>query len=121
MEIMYEYSTHPLRPLSELEVFIGNAVGKTGAQSKKQRDLSTSMKERFEREVVFTRQCIIGEEDYEDEDEDTLGILERAVACFHVSFERGRVVKGGKQLESFGVVAAAMCLRELEDLDALSS
>ncbi len=45
---MTEYSGHPHRPMSELEAFVGNFLGKTGAANKQQRDLSTDMKERFE-------------------------------------------------------------------------
>jgi hypothetical protein len=45
---MFEYGPRPHLPLSEVEVFIGNILGKTGALTPRQRELSISMKERFE-------------------------------------------------------------------------
>jgi hypothetical protein len=56
---MTEYSEHPVRPLTELEVFVGNILGKTGAQSRHQRELSTNMKDKFEEEALFIVNCII--------------------------------------------------------------
>lgn len=50
---MTEFSEHPLRPLTELETFVGNILGRTGAQSKRQRELSTSLKEKFEFDSAF--------------------------------------------------------------------
>ena len=61
--IMTEYSEHPLRPLSELEAFVGNILGRTGAQSKRQRELSTTMKEKFESDSAFFVNCIIKDGD----------------------------------------------------------
>jgi hypothetical protein len=106
---MSEYSEHPLRPLSELEVFAGNVLGKTGKQSKQQRDLSTSMKERFEKDVVFLINNIV-----KDGAEPSMEALERSVACFEVSFEIGRIRKKSERMISFKYVAAAVCLKEIE-------
>jgi hypothetical protein len=58
LNIMFEYGPRPQCPLSEVEVFVGNILGKTGAQTKRQRELSMSMKERFEAELSFTVRCI---------------------------------------------------------------
>jgi hypothetical protein len=106
---MSEYSQHPLRPLSELEVFVGSILGKTGKQSKQQRDLSATMKERFEKDAVFLINNIV-----KDGTEPSMEALERSVACFEVSFEIGRIRKKSEQLVSFKYVAAAVCLREIE-------
>jgi hypothetical protein len=106
---MSEYSERPMRPLSELEVFVGNILGKTGKQSKQQRELSTTMKERFEKDAGFLINNIV-----KDGAEPSMDALERSVACFKVSFEIGRIRKKSEQLVSFKYVAAALCLREIE-------
>lgn len=106
---MSEYSEHPLRPLSELEVFVGNILGKTGKQTKQQRELSTTMKERFEKDVAFIINNIV-----KDGAEPSMEALERSVACFEISFELGRVRKRSGELVSFKYVAAAVCLKEIE-------
>jgi hypothetical protein len=69
---MTEYSDHPLRPLSEVEAFVGNILGRTGAQSKRQRELSTSLKEKFEFNSAFFVNCIL-----KDGDEWSEGALEK--------------------------------------------
>ena len=55
---MFEYGPRPQCPLSEVEVFVGNIIGKNGAQTTRQRELSMSMKERFEADLSFTVKCI---------------------------------------------------------------
>jgi hypothetical protein len=127
---MSTYSTHPLRPLSENEVFIGNILGKTGKQSKAQRELSTTMKERFDKDVKFIIDNIV-----KDGGQPSFEALERAVACLEVGMEgtKGRGVgivigggvavgvgggdrkKGGAEdLVSFRYVVAALALREID-------
>jgi hypothetical protein len=111
---MTEYSEHPVRPLTEIEVFIGNILGKTGAQSRHQRELSTSMKDKFEEEALFIVNCII--KDGGDWAEDS---LERSMACLAVSLEQTKTYRKREQLLSFKYVAAAICLREVERFEAL--
>lgn len=107
---MYEYAQHPLIPVSETEVLVGNIVGKTGAQTKQQREMSTTMKQRYDEDVGYIMNKIIHENA-----QPSMEALERSVACFQVSLEIGRVRnKGGEQLVSFKYVAAALCLREIE-------
>ena len=43
---MMEYSDSPRRSITELEAIVGNIVGRTGAQSRKQRETSMSLKEK---------------------------------------------------------------------------
>lgn len=109
--IMTNYSEHPLRPLTELEAFIGNILGKTGAQSKNQRELSISMKEKFDEDAAFIVNCIV-----KDGSEPTNEALERSMACLAVSLEHKTSHKRREQLLSFKYVAAAVCLREVERL-----
>jgi hypothetical protein len=106
---MYDYSQHPQRPVSETEVFAGNILGKTGAQSKQQREDSTTMKERFDEDVSYITNKIV-----RDGADPNMDALERSVACFEVSFEIGRIRKMGEELVSFKYVAAAVCLREID-------
>jgi hypothetical protein len=106
---MIDFAEHPLRPLSEIEVVVGNILGKTGAQNKQQRDLSMSMKETFDRDVAFTVDSIIKENgDYSSER------LERSMACFSVSFEERLAPHRVEKLRSFMYVAGAVCLKEME-------
>jgi len=110
---MKEYNEHPSRPLTELEVFVGNVLGRTGAQSKRQRELSTSLKEHFDDGVAWIVNCILKDGNGEWSDES----LERSMACLAVSLEepkQPRGWKGKEQLVSFKYVAAAICLREVE-------
>jgi hypothetical protein len=110
LNIMSEYSDNPRRPLSETEVFVGNILGKTGAQSKRQRELSTTMKDRFNSDVAFIINNIV-----KDGADPSMEALERSVACFYVSFkEIGRKRRMDGELVSFRYVAAAVCLKEIE-------
>lgn len=92
---------------------MGNILGKTGAQSKLQRELSTTMKERFSEDVTFVIHNIV-----RDGAEPSLEALERSIACFEVSFEigRNRSLDGG--LVSFRYIAAAVCLKEIDRCSA---
>jgi hypothetical protein len=132
---MFEYGPRPQCPLSEVEVFVGNILGKTGAQTKRQRELSMSMKERFEAELSFTVKCITKTanhfydgEDGEDGEANSYGVTEKreqalplSMACLWVGLNESAEVwkygkKGKVQLRSFGYVAAAVCLKEAERL-----
>jgi hypothetical protein len=109
---MAEYSEHPHRPVSELEAFVGNILGKTGSQTKHQRELSTNLKERFDNDVAFIVNCIIRED--AESMEHSPEALEKSMACLAVSLEEGRVSARKGQIVSFKYVAAGICLREVE-------
>jgi hypothetical protein len=129
---MFEYGPRPQHPLSEIEVFVGNIIGKTGAQTTRQRELSMSMKERFEADLSFTVKCITktaslvydGDEDENRKEDDT--ITERSeqnlalsMACLWVALNEDAEVweygkRGKVKPQSFGYVAAAVCLKEVE-------
>jgi hypothetical protein len=112
--IMIEYSEHPVRPLTELAATIGNILGKAGAQSRHQRELSTNMKDKFEEEALFIVNCILNEDgDWSEES------LERSMACLAVSLQAPKTHSKLEQLLSFEYVAAAICLREVERLEML--
>ncbi len=111
---MTTYSEHPSRPISELEAFIGNILGVTGNQSKKQRDLSVTMKEAFDRDAGFVVSCMINN----DDGEHAKVALERSMACLSVCLNDANAFAGAGRnsdhLVSFGYIAAAICLREME-------
>lgn len=48
-DAMAQYSEHPIKPITELEVFIGNILNRSGVQTNRQRDSSTKLRDEFER------------------------------------------------------------------------
>ena len=107
---MLSYSTHPPHFISEVEVFSGNIIGKNGAQNKRQREFSASMKEKHERDVDSTVKCIIQGEGNSGNSE----ALERSIAALWVGCNVVRVRKKVGTLVSFGWIAAGVCLKEVE-------
>lgn len=115
-------------PLSEAEAFAGTILGRQGgAQGKPLRELSKTMRERFETVVEYavmriTRgdQIMQSVDDLDKlydtfYDEREFEALPRALACFEVA-----VTQGGYRdhqvgaLQSFSYIAAAVCLKELQ-------
>lgn len=111
--IMSDYASQPKHYVSEVEVFCGNIIGKNGAQSKRQRDSSTTMKERFERDVDYITKCILHGEDNSGTDE----ALERSIACFWVGHQEIKPKVNVGRLVSFAWISAGVCLREVEKFD----
>ncbi|KAI9780131.1 MAG: hypothetical protein M1839_006968 [Geoglossum umbratile] len=109
METMSQYSQSPLRRLSELEVFVGTIVGKTGIPNKRQRETSIDMKGKFDRDVAFVVDCITKNEEGLRDGE----ALERSIACLAIAMMEEHT-SGVKDLQSFKYVAAAVCLKEVE-------
>ncbi len=110
LNIASEYSSQPSRPLSELEVFVGNILGKSGAQTKKQRELSISMQQRFNEDLGYIVSCIVNDGDERSEES-----LAMSIACFEAGLET--VKKGlrtGAEWVSFRYVAAAVCMKEVD-------
>lgn len=113
VDTIYQYSTHPVQLISELEVFVGTLLGKSGGKrTKRLREMSVDMKEKFERDVGFTVRCITkGSPPEEAKDE----ALERSIACLAVAVEEvGVAWERVRRLESFQYIAAAVCLAEVE-------
>ncbi|KAL9594745.1 MAG: hypothetical protein Q9219_006857 [cf. Caloplaca sp. 3 TL-2023] len=108
---MSENSPHPTYFVSEVEVFAGALIGKHGAQTKRQREFSTSMKEKQDRDVAYTIQCILQGEEQDISKEEA---LERSIACLYVAIHEPRVRRRFGRLVSFTWVAAAVCLKEVE-------
>ena len=109
---MMQYSSHPLHPLSEIEVFSGNILGKNGAPNKRQREFSKDMKEKHDGDVDYhVRWITRGEEESSGTE-----ALERSIACLYVACHTESVRKRVGKLVSFVWIAAAVCLREVDKL-----
>ena len=108
-----EYGPSFSQPLSEYEVFIGNILGRTGAQSKRQHDYSVSMKESFREDLRYIVNRILLDGGVESDD-----ALERSLACLAVGCENLEAensgVRSSNKLVSFGYVAASVCLWQME-------
>ena len=107
---------NPSQYLTEVEVFVGDILGRYGPQSKRQRDASLGMKERFERDVRFIVDCII-KEDQSAEGAKSKEALPRSIACLSIAVTESRPRRRVGTLRSFGYVAAAVCLRELAHVE----
>lgn len=107
---MTEYAPSHRHPLREKEVFIGQIVGKTTAQNKRNRDLSTSMKERFDKVAAETVKYIIKDEtEFADDFK-----LEKSMACLWIALTPGQKTSKGDSLISFKYISASLCLKEAE-------
>ena len=115
---MFQYSNHPQHFVSEIEVFSGNILGKNGAQSKRQRESSKTMKEKHDRDMEYTVLCITRGDG--DGDNSRAEALERSIACLYVACNTPfRVRKKVGTLVSFVWIAAAVCLKEVEKLQGV--
>jgi len=129
---MLEYGPRPQVPRSEVEVFVGNILGSTGAFTRRQRELSMSMKEHFEDDLSFIVKYILSSTSHSNDGEEgephagrstesNKKILALSMACLWVGLnESAKVWQSGKrcrvELRSFAYVAAALCLKEVETL-----
>ena len=132
-ECMYRWSDHPARPLTELEVFLGFILNKTGAQTHRQRDYSIKLKDEFER-IATTITCQLRSASRGDPNnpKSTIETLTLCLAAVHVGGEgekqgdfRGQGREGGRYretvgMQSFRVVAACAFMRELGTMSSTS-
>ncbi|KAL4967470.1 RNA dependent RNA polymerase [Aspergillus stella-maris] len=117
---MANFSDHPIHPITELEVFIGQILNNSGIQTHRQRERSIKLKDEFERIASW----ILGQmrpagliTGYGSEYDN----LERCLACFHIAGEeRAKPAhrrRGWDGLSSFKVVSACALLMEVERLE----
>lgn len=112
VDIMYSMRPHRGQPLTELEVFSGNILGKKERASTRYiREANKEVQERFDRDVGdIARRIARGDEEWDGPDD--AEALPRAIACFKVALEtegwENQVV-----LRSWKYVAAAVCLEQL--------
>lgn len=120
---MNDFSEHPINPISEVEVFIGCIINKTGVQTRRQRDRSIKLKDEFERIAIW----ITGQMRRQNKSdipltghETEFDALELCLACIHIGAERDelgamrRRRNRRNELKSFRAVAASALLTELD-------
>jgi hypothetical protein len=110
LEIMDSLRPHRGKPLTELEVFSGNILGKKERASTRHiREANLEVQERFNRDVgAITRRMVNGDGLKDEENE----ALPRAIACFKVSLET-EDWEDYEGLKSWKYVAAAVCMEQL--------
>lgn len=105
---MNDFSDHPVHPLTELEVFVGFIINKTGVQTQRQRDRSTRLRDEFERisawilsemrnkassssRATASSSVVDNTAAYHGDDsgDNNLRALELCLACVHVGCGRG--------------------------------
>lgn len=136
---MTDFSDHPVEPLTELEIFVGFIINKSGVQTSRQRDRSHKLRDEFERVsgwiVAEMRKTNTIDNDAGKDPLSSASAsapmstdaLELCLACVHVAtapdMHKRRAVsaryttsaRGGNAggLESFRIVAAAALVQEL--------
>ncbi|KAL4733170.1 RNA dependent RNA polymerase-domain-containing protein [Aspergillus similis] len=119
-DAMANFSEHPIHPITELEVFIGQILNNSGVQTHRQRERSIKLKGEFERiaSLILSQMRPPGPITGYASEYDS---LERCLACFHVAGETekgfGHRRRGWHRLESFRVVSACALLMEVEELE----
>jgi hypothetical protein len=128
LDIMYNYCPTSHACLSEAEVFAGSILGRQGGhQGKPLRELSKTMRERFEAVVQYAVARIVkgdqaiqrlGELDDLDNasyDDREMEALPRALACLMLVVRQpGWTDRQAGELKSFGYIAASVALGELK-------
>ncbi|KAF3053460.1 hypothetical protein E8E11_008642 [Didymella keratinophila] len=112
IDIMYSMRPHRGAPLTELEVFSGNILGKKERSSTRAiREANKEVQERFDRDVSdIIRRIVRGDGAWEGPDD--AEALPRAIACFKVALETDGW-ENQVMLRSWKYVAAAVCLEQL--------
>ncbi|KAL8671050.1 MAG: hypothetical protein Q9168_004443 [Polycauliona sp. 1 TL-2023] len=119
-DIILQYSTNPPEYLEEIEVFMGSIIRRSGYRSTRQKEYTTGMKEKYDREAQVYMTAM-GDIDLAGEqmgDENNWEGLCRSMACLYVGLEQPKASKGrldGSRKDTFGWIAAAVTLRELEN------
>jgi hypothetical protein len=112
IEIMDTLRVHRGKPLTELEVFSGNILGKKERASTRYiREANQEVRERFNRDVSEIIDNIIrGNGDF---DGDVVSeALPRAIACFKIALQTDEW-ENQVRLKSWKYVTAAVCLEQL--------
>lgn len=124
-DLAYQFEPTARSPLSEHEVFAGSILGRQGGQQGKGlREMSKTMRERFETVVEYaTARMTHGDaavqetgdlDDLPERHGREFEALPRAIACMHVAVtEKGYSDRKMGEMKSFGYVAAGVALREM--------
>lgn len=110
LEIMDTLRPHRGKPLTELEVFSGNILGKKEKASNRHiREANLEVQERFNRDVSSIVRRIVSGEGLEDEEVES---LPRAIACFKIALDT-KGWEDNAHMKSWKYVTAAVCLEQL--------
>lgn len=127
-DLMTQFSEHPIKPITELEVFIGNIMNRSsgGVQTRRQRDNSIKLKEEFDQLAAWVARSMrnvrqdVEPTGYQGEFDN----LHLCMACVHAGGEKDDSGTGNggylANLQSFRIVAACVLLAELNLLDGAS-
>jgi hypothetical protein len=121
IKALHTYAPGPGSPLTEHEMLSGVILGRTeGIANRRVRDLSRTMRERFEELMQSTSSCVIKgywDEDYlgsENIDDRDTEALPRALACLAIGMdEDGTWDKAVGEVKSWKYIAAGIVLREM--------
>ncbi|KAL8897647.1 MAG: hypothetical protein Q9192_002477 [Flavoplaca navasiana] len=116
-DIILQYSTNPPEYLEEIEVFIGSIICRTGQRSKRQKEFTTGMQEKYDREARAYMAAMRACDETQDVDTDKWKGLRLSMACLDVHIKQANSNTGrlhACRTDSFGWIAAAAVLRELE-------
>ncbi|KAJ5693424.1 hypothetical protein N7462_002847 [Penicillium macrosclerotiorum] len=123
LSAMNDFSEHPIHPISELEVFTGQILSKTGVQNHRQRARSIKLTDEFERILLWIMGLMrpygngpIALTGYET----PYDALALCIACVHIADEKeesDRIRRRrdlSTELKSFRVVSACALLQEID-------
>lgn len=118
---MAQYSEHPIKPITELEVFIGNILNRSGIQTNRQRDTSIKLGEQFDHISVWITKRMRKEvppTGYQTQYDN----LHLCFACVSAGgkdngVETWRKGRDYADMQSFRVVAACALLAELQTFE----
>jgi hypothetical protein len=119
-DLMYQFSENPRRPISEVEVFCGFILDRHGKQTRRQRDMSSKLREEIDRTMSWIVKMMQDPEGEEGEDSVARqkDVLELCWACLVVGCADDKeklnseyVVRG---LRSFRIPAAGCMFKQLE-------
>lgn len=115
------YSDHPIKPLSELEVFIGFVMTRSGVQTRRERDQSAKLADEFERIATWITAQMRRHGKDSSLPGDSCDSLDLCLACLAVGCLREKGARRRRdehgELKSFIVVAACALLAELDMLE----
>lgn len=122
-DAMRQYSEHPIKPITELEVFIGYIVNRTGVQTHRQRDRSIKLKDEFDRVASWISGQMRGTRQHNNTDVPLTGYqtefdkLNLCLACVYVGLDKEHsqetAREGYGKMESFRIVALSAFVAEL--------
>ncbi|QYT03795.1 RNA-dependent RNA polymerase [Trichoderma simmonsii] len=133
---MWQFSTSPRAPISEVEAFCGSILNPKGSQTRRQRDSSIKLKEEMDRTMNFFAKLIrdrsggatgiaddaasVATDDDGQSERERMNAVELCWACVVVGSEKDVQADGHheseKPLQSFRVVAASCLVKELNEL-----